>query len=212
MKFFSLVALLAAPLVALAQTATGPNAFNLPIGFNVTAGQPAQLTWGPTTGGTVTLVLRSGASSNLLQGVVIASKIPNNGAYTWNVDPSITKNDQYVLEIIADGNTSETNYSQYFVIYSTNTVASTTLFSTLPSSLNAATSTSLSSLSLSSSASVTLITGMHSSTGTASTGTVSRVSTNTATVAPTTTSPGSAPRATVMAGMLGMIALGALAL
>jgi hypothetical protein len=75
MQFFTLLAVLAAPLVALAQNGTtlGPNPFTLDPSFAVTAGQPVTLKWTPTTGGTVQLVLRSGASSNLNTGLVIQS-------------------------------------------------------------------------------------------------------------------------------------------
>jgi hypothetical protein len=75
MQFFTLLAVLAAPLVAVAQNSTsfGPNYFTLDSSFAATAGQPSSLKWTPTTGGTVTLVLRSGASSNLNTGLVIQS-------------------------------------------------------------------------------------------------------------------------------------------
>ena len=67
---FSALAYLLAAVVA--QTSTGPNPPTVSSGFMVTAGQPATLTWTPTTSGPVTLTLRSGAASNLNQGTVIA--------------------------------------------------------------------------------------------------------------------------------------------
>ncbi|EMC93602.1 hypothetical protein BAUCODRAFT_37282 [Baudoinia panamericana UAMH 10762] len=49
------------------------NPFKVPPGnYVATAGQPLNLTWTPTTQGTVTLVLRSGSSANLFAGTVIA--------------------------------------------------------------------------------------------------------------------------------------------
>jgi hypothetical protein len=78
MKFFALLTVLAAPLLALAQNATTsdkPLYFTLDPGFAVTAGQTANIKWqsASTVGGTVTLVLRSGPSNNLNTGLVIQS-------------------------------------------------------------------------------------------------------------------------------------------
>lgn len=65
---------LAASLLSLvcAQQGPGPNAFKIPKeGLSLAAGQPTTLTWNPTTPGTVSLFLRSGASSALDQGALI---------------------------------------------------------------------------------------------------------------------------------------------
>lgn len=52
--------------------ATGPNAFKIPpTGFSLAAGQPTTLNWDPTTPGSVSLYLRSGASSALGERVLI---------------------------------------------------------------------------------------------------------------------------------------------
>lgn len=60
---------LAASLLSLA---CAQNAFKIPKeGLSLAAGQPTTLTWDPTTPGTVSLFLRSGASSALDQGVLI---------------------------------------------------------------------------------------------------------------------------------------------
>lgn len=73
MRFAIIPALvaLAAPLVAADQD----NAFNIPTsGLNTGAGKTLDLKWNLTPGsGTVTLILRSGASSNLNTGAYIAS-------------------------------------------------------------------------------------------------------------------------------------------
>jgi uncharacterized protein YdeI (BOF family) len=76
---FSVTALLAlaAPLLAYAQTnstsSNGPNAFIIPEGgYTGKAGDVTTINWTPTTSGTVTIVLRSGASSNLIAGTVVA--------------------------------------------------------------------------------------------------------------------------------------------
>ena len=74
LRFATIVALLSAPLLAFAQ-GNGPNAFKLPPeGIVAAAGKPTDLEWTPTTGGTVSLVLRSGASNDLKAGVRIACR------------------------------------------------------------------------------------------------------------------------------------------
>jgi hypothetical protein len=72
MHFRTLLALLAAPLVAFA---ANPNPFINPSGgYAATGGEPLTLKWTPTTEGTVTLVLRSGSSNNLAEGTVIVGQ------------------------------------------------------------------------------------------------------------------------------------------
>jgi hypothetical protein len=69
-RFATIVALLSAPLFALAAQ---PNPFKIPQGgLSATAGTPLDLAWTPTTTGTVSLVLRSGESTDLKKGVTIA--------------------------------------------------------------------------------------------------------------------------------------------
>lgn len=75
----ALLAAVAAPLLAFAQTnstsGNGPNAFKIPpSGLTASAGQTTNLQWTPTTDGSVTLILRSGASNNLNEGAVIACR------------------------------------------------------------------------------------------------------------------------------------------
>lgn len=51
----------------------GSNPFNIPPeGLNTQAGDSVDLTWQPTTQGTVTIYLRSGASNDLNKGMAIA--------------------------------------------------------------------------------------------------------------------------------------------
>ncbi|KAK1079513.1 hypothetical protein LTR33_006326 [Friedmanniomyces endolithicus] len=141
-----ILTLLGAPLLALAQSA---NPFKIPTNFSATAGQPLSLNWNPTTSGTVTLVLRSGASSDLAAGTVIASSIANSGSYSWTPDTMITRGSDYTVEIVSDSDPTQTNYTPYFVLDSTNTVA----YSTSQVSLGAATaSTALSTASATGSA------------------------------------------------------------
>jgi len=66
----TLIALMASPLLALADGNTFTNS-----NYNgITAGKTFDLTWKPTTSGTVSIILRSGASNNLTPGVYVARK------------------------------------------------------------------------------------------------------------------------------------------
>lgn len=70
-QILSLFALFAA---VIAQQGSGDNPFKIPPGgISFTAGQPATISWTPTTGGTVTLKLREGAASALNTGTTIES-------------------------------------------------------------------------------------------------------------------------------------------
>ncbi|KAI7535502.1 hypothetical protein KC331_g11997 [Hortaea werneckii] len=116
------ITLLSAPLLALAQ-----NAFNIPeAGLSATGGQPLDLSWDPTTDGTVTLVLRSGSSNNLNEGTVIASNIDNSGSYTWTPSNDLTRGSDYTVQIVSDDDPSVTNYTPYFVLDTDTTVAKST--------------------------------------------------------------------------------------
>lgn len=69
------LAVAATPLLVAAQggESNGSNPFNIPKeSLNTEAGQTVDLTWDPTTEGTVTIYLRSGASNNLNKGTPIA--------------------------------------------------------------------------------------------------------------------------------------------
>ncbi|EMF17642.1 uncharacterized protein SEPMUDRAFT_146608 [Sphaerulina musiva SO2202] len=210
----SLLLTLVSALAAYAQTATGPNAFTN-VGLAAKAGEPLTLTWNPTTGGTVSLVLRNGASNNLNAGTTIASNIENSGSYTWTPDSDAVRGSDYTIQIINDQNDEEVNYSPYFVLDSDNTVASTTAASSttsvapLPSTISTASPTSsgmTTSMSMSSS-SMSGSSSSMTSTRTASSSSPSQTSSD-----GSQTSSGAGARATAMVGMLGAIALGAMAL
>jgi hypothetical protein len=132
------LAIASAPLLALAQDSNGSNPFNIPTtSLNTEAGETVNLTWKPTTQGTVTILLRSGASNDLNKGVAIActlltllklpsnhsnflltvliANIDNNGAFTWNVPSDIVRGSNYALEIVDDADDSNTNYTPPFV-------------------------------------------------------------------------------------------------
>lgn len=73
MKFFASVLALASAAVVYAQS--NPNPFNIPTsGLQTSAGSVVNLTWTPTTQGTVTLSLRYGNAAFLNQSGTIACK------------------------------------------------------------------------------------------------------------------------------------------
>jgi hypothetical protein len=49
----------------------------------VPQGAPFEITWTPTTAGTVTLILLRGPSYNVIPIATIANEIPNSGSFTW---------------------------------------------------------------------------------------------------------------------------------
>ncbi|KAL8943533.1 MAG: hypothetical protein Q9216_000991 [Gyalolechia sp. 2 TL-2023] len=102
----------------------GANPFTLEPDFMINAGEPTTLTWTPTTGGTVTIQLRSGASSNLDQVTTLAANVDNDGETTVTVPADTTRNSDYALSIVSDSDPADVNYSAPFVIESTNTVES----------------------------------------------------------------------------------------
>ncbi|KAH0291530.1 hypothetical protein M436DRAFT_39998 [Aureobasidium namibiae CBS 147.97] len=140
----TLIALMASPLLALADGNTFTNS-----NYNgITAGKTFDLTWKPTTSGTVSIILRSGASNNLTPGVYVAQGLTNSGSYSWTVPSDITRGTDYALEIVDDSNpndTSNTAYTPQFVIDSTNTVASSTSYISQASSAASSASSAASS-------------------------------------------------------------------
>lgn len=75
LRILSIFALVASAVVA-QQTSSGDNAFKIPPGgIAFTAGQPATISWTPSTQGTVTLKLREGAASALNPGTIIKCKL-----------------------------------------------------------------------------------------------------------------------------------------
>ncbi|KAF2459709.1 Ser-Thr-rich glycosyl-phosphatidyl-inositol-anchored membrane family-domain-containing protein [Lineolata rhizophorae] len=103
------------------------NPFHIPAnGLSFRAGESSEITWSPTTEGTVTIVLRSGTSDDLAQGLPVAEHTENDGSFIWDVPANITRGDDYALQIIADSHPDWVNYTPLFVIESNNTVATPT--------------------------------------------------------------------------------------
>jgi len=81
-----------------------------------TAGQTVEITWTPTTKGTVTIDLKKGAATNLFTVLTIADHIPNTGSYQWHINESELKANNYAFEIIDDTDVNNVNYSAQFAI------------------------------------------------------------------------------------------------
>ncbi|CAO1606305.1 hypothetical protein XANCAGTX0491_009804 [Xanthoria calcicola] len=140
-----------------AQQPLGPNPFTLPPGFMINAGQQTTITWTPTAGDTVSIRLRAGASSNLEEGTVVASNVPNNGRTSITLPADTTRNSDYALQIVADS--GEVNYSAHFVVESKNTVKP------VSSSPSSAATSSAASTSSEDSSSTTAASSMTTTTG-----------------------------------------------
>lgn len=83
---FRLLSLLALVAAAVAQQGSGDNAFKIPPGgIAFTAGQPATISWTPSTGGTVTLRLREGAASALNPGTIIKCKLSSFPVFLFQI-------------------------------------------------------------------------------------------------------------------------------
>jgi len=121
---FQIAALVAATFAGLTSAYTQPvgaqpvgNPTSHPaLGELVPTGQPYEVTWDPTTTGTVTILLLNGPSTNIQVLYPIVEKIANTGKYTWtpktDLKPDVT---HYGLEIIADS-TGQYQYTPQFGI------------------------------------------------------------------------------------------------
>ncbi|KAI9728268.1 MAG: hypothetical protein M1834_007761 [Cirrosporium novae-zelandiae] len=197
MRFFTLASVCVSALAtAVAASSSTVNPFKVPTsGYSFTAGSSTTINWTPTTSGTVTLQLRSGASNNLNSGTTIASSIPNSGSYTWTVPTSIVRGSDYAIEIISDSDTSETNYTPQFVIDSDNTVNTSSASSASASgsaTTGSASTGSTDSVSMTSTGSMTTMTSSASVSASASaSGSASSASGSKSTASATRSSSGS---------------------
>ncbi|RPA91326.1 hypothetical protein L873DRAFT_1848334 [Choiromyces venosus 120613-1] len=72
------------------ESTNGQNAITYPTTTTSIDGSvPRNITWDPTTNGTVTLVLLKGFPKDLKHIGTIAAKIPNNGSYLWDIPKSL---------------------------------------------------------------------------------------------------------------------------
>lgn len=82
----------------------------------VPAGKPFEITWNPTTSGTVTLVLLRGPSTNVVPLYAIVEKIANSGKYSWTPSTSLVPDvSHYGIQLIDDA-TGQYQYSTQFGI------------------------------------------------------------------------------------------------
>ncbi|MCJ1320957.1 hypothetical protein MMC15_006298 [Xylographa vitiligo] len=119
----SFCALVSATLTGIASAWTTPsfadtgNSFYTPgLDQIVPAGAPFNVTWNPTTNGTVDLVLCHGPSSNCTDLVAISTNIPNTGSYLWYPSLSIQPDtSNYGIQLIVDA-TGAYQYTDQFGI------------------------------------------------------------------------------------------------
>ncbi|CAK43209.1 hypothetical protein CBS63078_1237 [Aspergillus niger] len=123
MRFFTTA--LVSALAALASAYTQPDYSQNPTGnailtpeLNqvVPAGKPFEITWDPTTSGTVSLVLLRGPSTNVVPIQTIVEDIDNSGSYSWTpsttLEPDTT---HYGILLVVEG-TGQYQYSVQFGI------------------------------------------------------------------------------------------------
>jgi len=137
---FSVFTTFAAVAVAGLASALSNNPITAPLGSAVlTAGQAFTITWNPTDGNIVTLLLREGTDESNLDTVeIIASNLPNNGAFIWVPSKDLKGSVDYAVLIIS-ANPETNNFSPRFKINSNGKgISSTTL---MPSTTRVATAT-----------------------------------------------------------------------
>ncbi|KAG0138325.1 Ser-Thr-rich glycosyl-phosphatidyl-inositol-anchored membrane family-domain-containing protein [Tuber indicum] len=119
---------------ALAAAFTFANAYTTPVGDTpegnpigkpglgeiVPAGSPYTITWNPTTGGTVTLLLLRGPSNNVVPLYPIVEKAPNTGTYTWTPATDLEADvSRYGIQLIDDA-TGKYQYTTQFGVSNSN--------------------------------------------------------------------------------------------
>ncbi|KAI9786024.1 MAG: hypothetical protein M1816_008176 [Peltula sp. TS41687] len=86
-------------------TPSGNPIYKPNLGDIVPKGQPYTITWGPTSTGTITLLLLRGPSENVVPLKPIAEGIPNTGSYIWTPDSSLEPDTtHYGIQLIQDSN------------------------------------------------------------------------------------------------------------
>ncbi|MCJ1378876.1 hypothetical protein MMC17_001975 [Xylographa soralifera] len=169
-SFYALVSAALAGIVSAWTTPTFAdtgNSFYTP-GLNqiVPAGAPFNVTWNPTTNGTVDLVLCHGPASNCVDLFAVATNIPNTGSYLWSPSLSIQPDtSHYGIQLIVDA-TGAYQYTDQFGISNAGNLHVTQSSDGQPEA--PATTTSLSvTVSSTTSMSVTAITASTTTSGSA---------------------------------------------
>ncbi|KAI6859269.1 hypothetical protein KC338_g3140 [Hortaea werneckii] len=143
----------------------------------VPAGSPYEITWDPTTSGTVTLVLLKGPSNNAVPQYAIVEGIDNSGSYTWTPSEDLSPTDGptgYGIELIVDA-TGQYQYSTQFGISNNGYDADS---KAVASSLTSAASTTI---TMSTSSSSEMTSAISTTSATSATSATSSVSETTAT-------------------------------
>ena len=123
--------------------------------------QSFNITWNPTTSGTVTLVLLKGPSTNAVPQYAIAEKIENSGSYLWTPATNLapTGNTGYGIELIVDSN-GQYQYSTQFGIsnaeYSSSSSSSSASSTSASASSSSGSTSKSATVSASASASVSV--------------------------------------------------------
>ncbi|PWY95486.1 hypothetical protein BO94DRAFT_127135 [Aspergillus sclerotioniger CBS 115572] len=157
MRFFTTA--LVSALAALASAYTTPNYSEDPSGnaiytpsLNeiVAAGSPFEITWDPTTTGTVSLVLLRGPSTDCVPIQTIVEDIDNTGKYSWTPSTTLEPDtSRYGILLVVEG-TGQYQYSTQFGI--------SNAYYSSSSSVAAATTTTAAAVSTVSSATQVVVT------------------------------------------------------
>ncbi|KAL1963728.1 hypothetical protein VTN77DRAFT_7932 [Rasamsonia byssochlamydoides] len=123
MRFFtaSVFAALAAAVSAYtqpdySQPPTGNPIYTPGLNQQVPVGVPFEITWDPTTTGTVSLVLLRGPSTNIKPLYAIAENIPNDGKFSWTPSTSLQNDVTHYGLLLVDDATGQYQYSTQFGI------------------------------------------------------------------------------------------------
>ncbi|KAE9373183.1 hypothetical protein N431DRAFT_482286 [Stipitochalara longipes BDJ] len=193
-------------LAGLVTFTTAQNPFTLSTLTSIAAGTPFNITWAPSTGAvdTITLLLRQGDPTHLSTIQTIAPSIQNTGSYLWTPPSTLVAGTDYAFEIVDDGNTAITNYSNEFSIISSKTVSSA-----IPSASTASTSPSPSASVLTATTTRRASTSVRTNTLSGSRTSTESVGTNTgSTVATSATGKSAAGSVKVGVELLGVLGAG----
>jgi hypothetical protein len=118
MRFFTAAAVAVASIASLV-AAQAPNPISSPTaGDVIEAGKPVTIAWNPTSGGKITLTLRSGNQNALNTDLVIVEDATNSGKYTWTPPKDLQAGKDYTIEIMPAGtapdDTTNRNFSPRF--------------------------------------------------------------------------------------------------
>lgn len=160
MKFFSIIPLLAAAIVA-----AQDNSFSQPQpGDELKAGDAFVIRWNATTDGQVALVLLQGKSDNLSPVLTISEGLENRGAVRWLVPSDLPDGDNYALRINPVGKADDINYTGQFKISGGKVANTTSEAAAEATSSSSANSSSSADATSSASAVVPVTSGANSST------------------------------------------------